>query len=130
MIIPAEMAVTTVEYVNNIPNMSAYEMGYDLGFGLEKVGEFALTRNAGVFGVNVAKFGLGEAAFHSSLIGGKSYLFGRGRLGSFGGKANGIFNRRSKRFGWSYHEGVNYMQYRNGPTRGAYHYKPWFVYKP
>jgi len=36
---------TIINYVDNIPNMSWYEMGYDAGFGVEKVLEFGLTRN-------------------------------------------------------------------------------------
>jgi hypothetical protein len=39
-----QMAMATTQYVQNISNMSAYEIGYDLGFGTEKLAEIWLTR--------------------------------------------------------------------------------------
>jgi hypothetical protein len=39
-----QMIDRTINYMQNIPNMSAYEMGYDLGFGTEKALEIAVTR--------------------------------------------------------------------------------------
>ena len=39
-----EMADATQEYVQNLPNKSAYEIGYDLGFATEKVLEIAITK--------------------------------------------------------------------------------------
>ncbi|PRY87638.1 RHS repeat-associated protein [Mongoliibacter ruber] len=44
MMMRAQMADGTINYIQNIPNMSAYEMGYDLGFGTEKALEIAITR--------------------------------------------------------------------------------------
>jgi len=50
-----QIASTVVNYVESLPSKSAYQLGYDFGFGLEKVGEFALTRRVGSFGMNAAK---------------------------------------------------------------------------
>lgn len=48
MILRAQMAASISNYIDNIPNMSAYQVGYDLGFGAEKVAESVLlTRGAG-----------------------------------------------------------------------------------
>ena len=102
MLMRAQMADQTINYVQNIPNMSAYEMGYDLGFGNEKLAEAVLISKGAGFGLNAARVGFGQAAFESSLIGGRSALFGRARLGSFGGNANGLLNRGYARIGWSY----------------------------
>ncbi|WP_435899560.1 RHS repeat-associated core domain-containing protein [Schleiferia thermophila] len=44
MMMRAQMADRIINYMQNIPNMSAYEMGYDLGFGTEKALEIAVTR--------------------------------------------------------------------------------------
>lgn len=44
MIMRSQMADRTINYVQNIPNMSAYEMGYDFGFGTEKAAEALITR--------------------------------------------------------------------------------------
>jgi RHS repeat-associated protein len=44
IIMRAQMADATANYVQNIPNMSSYQIGYDLGFGSEKALEIAITR--------------------------------------------------------------------------------------
>jgi RHS repeat-associated protein len=44
MVMRSQMADATIDYVDNIPNMSAYEMGYDIGFSSEKALEIAATR--------------------------------------------------------------------------------------
>ncbi|MCH8547159.1 MAG: RHS repeat-associated core domain-containing protein [Cryomorphaceae bacterium] len=44
MMMRTQMADQMIDYAQNIPNMSAYEMGYDLGFGTEKALEIAITR--------------------------------------------------------------------------------------
>jgi len=38
------MAIGSYSFAKNVPNMSAYEFGYGLGFGSEKMLEFAVTR--------------------------------------------------------------------------------------
>jgi RHS repeat-associated core domain len=130
IIMRAQMADATANYVQNIPNMSSYQIGYDLGFGTEKLAEAVLISKGAGFGLNAARVGFGQAAFESSLIGGRSALFGRARLGSFGGNANGLLNRGYARIGWSYSKGTHYFQPRFGPKFGAKHYTPWFKYKP
>jgi hypothetical protein len=55
MMMQIQMASTVINYVESLPSKSAYQLDYDLGFGLEKVGEFALTRRVGSFGVNAVK---------------------------------------------------------------------------
>jgi hypothetical protein len=39
-----QMVTAPINYISNVPNMSAYEMGYDLGFGTEKGLELVITR--------------------------------------------------------------------------------------
>jgi RHS repeat-associated protein len=45
MMMRTQMADRTINYIQNIPNMSAYEMGFDLGFSTEKALEIGITRN-------------------------------------------------------------------------------------
>jgi len=75
---------------------------------------------------------LGPKIFQSRAFGGKSSLFGRKYLGSFGGKSNGILNRGYLRLGWSWDKltQTHYFQPRFGPKFGAKHFWPWFKYKP
>jgi hypothetical protein len=40
----SQIAERSTDYIQNVPNMSAYEIGYDLGFGIEKGLEIAITR--------------------------------------------------------------------------------------
>lgn len=47
--------MATTQYVQNIPNMSAYEIGYGVGYGTEKLAEIWLTRR--VMPVSKAAFG-------------------------------------------------------------------------
>jgi len=44
MMLRAQLGQSIENYVTNIPNMSAYEIGQDLGFASEKVAEIAITR--------------------------------------------------------------------------------------
>jgi len=44
ILMKAQMADQITNYIYNIPNKSAYEMGYDLGYGTEKVAEAVITR--------------------------------------------------------------------------------------
>lgn len=135
MLMRSEMGINITQTIENIPNMSAYDLGYGVGYGTEKALEFALTRNAGSFGLNTAKISnsIGRAAFNSRLIGGKSKMFGRGFLGSFGGKANGFFNRGAnksgRRMGWSHNNKTHYFQYRKGSKYGSDHGRYIFKYK-
>lgn len=49
--------IAVTEYISTIPNMSAEELGHDIGFGLEKIGEAALlSKGAGAVS-NVLKGG-------------------------------------------------------------------------
>lgn len=57
-----DMANTAINYVQNIPNMSAYEMGYDIGFGSEKALEIAVTRQI----YTGAGVGVGNIRFFSN----------------------------------------------------------------
>jgi len=41
-VLRGQMAQSATNYVANIPNMSAYEVGYDIGFGAEKITETVL----------------------------------------------------------------------------------------
>lgn len=50
-----QLGLATTMYAQNVPNMSAYEMGYDLGYGTEKLAEIWLTRR--VMPVSKAAFG-------------------------------------------------------------------------
>ncbi len=43
-IMRAQMGESVSNYVTNIPNMSAYEVGYDIGFTSEKISEILITR--------------------------------------------------------------------------------------
>ena len=51
----AQMSASVSNYIDNIPSMSAYEVGHDLGYGSEKIVEaVALSKGAGL-GVNALK---------------------------------------------------------------------------
>ena len=120
-----QLAYSVVNYVENIPNMSAYEMGYDLGFGSEKLLETAvLTRGVG-FGANVAKYGFGNAMWKSSAFGSRSYLFGRyhSRYVPYGRR--GVFNSGSFRTGWSNHGNRHVFRSAFG-TKGTNNKIDWF----
>lgn len=75
----AEMAMAVDAYAENIPDMTAGEVAYDLGYASEKVGEAVLTRK--VIPVSKASLGLrrglGDAARNTNMI---SYGL-KGRLG-------------------------------------------------
>ncbi|MGB5436845.1 MAG: hypothetical protein WBM98_13205, partial [Maribacter sp.] len=58
----AQVGDRSINYVQNIPNMSGYEVGYDFGFGTEKALEIAVTR--GVY--TGAGFGVGSWRILSS----------------------------------------------------------------
>lgn len=76
---------------------------------------------------------IGKFAFNNKIIGGTSSLFGRAKLGSFGGKMNGVLNRNSQmRAGWSWDNATktHMFQLRTGGTYGATHWSPFFTYKP
>ncbi len=83
-IMRAQMASSIDSYITNIPNMSAYEVGYDLGYGSEKIVEgIVLTRGAGL-AVNGVRYG----AITTGKIGKYGYIFAKhkphhtfGRLG-------------------------------------------------
>ncbi|MBN7817460.1 hypothetical protein [Algoriphagus pacificus] len=44
MLMRSQLANNTYSYIQNIPNMTAYQMGYDFGFGSEKALEILATR--------------------------------------------------------------------------------------
>jgi RHS repeat-associated protein len=79
MMIRAEMAMEVDAYAENIPNMTAGEIAYDLGYGSEKVAEAVLTRR--VMPVTKASLGLpkgfGKASKYTNMI---SYGL-KGRMG-------------------------------------------------
>lgn len=51
LMLRAQMAESVNNYITNVPNMSASEIGYDIGFGLEKTGEgILLSKGAGLAG--------------------------------------------------------------------------------
>src|SRR5690606_37867051 len=55
----SQIAQSANNYIDNIPNMSAFELGYDIGYATEKIGEgLVLTRGAG-FATNAIKTGAG-----------------------------------------------------------------------
>lgn len=62
MVMRSQMADATIDYVHNIPNMSAYEIGYDIGFGTEKALEIAATRQI----YTGAGVGVGNIRFFSN----------------------------------------------------------------
>jgi len=68
-----------INYVDNIPNMSWYEMGYDAGFGVEKGIEFWLTRNA--FPVSKVSLGLRNGFGKASRYTNRFSLSLKGQLG-------------------------------------------------
>ena len=51
-----QMGMAVTNYIQNVPNMSAYDIGYDIGFGAEKVGEIWLTHK--VMPISKASLGL------------------------------------------------------------------------
>lgn len=79
MIMRTQMANQTISYLQDVPNMSTYEIGYDFGYGTEKVAEAVLTRK--VMPVTKASLGLpkgfGNASNYTNMI---SYGL-KGRLG-------------------------------------------------
>jgi hypothetical protein len=100
----AQLADGAINYLQNVPNMSNYQVGYDLGFGFEKILETTLVSKGTGFGTSAIKNGVGEAMWQSSTFGKRSILFGRyhskyvpdGRRGYLNsGMHNGI--------GWSNH---------------------------
>lgn len=38
------LVTAPINYIQNVPNLSAYELGFDLGYGIEKSLEFVITR--------------------------------------------------------------------------------------
>src|SRR5699024_11390517 len=80
MIIRNQLAERTVNYIQNIPDMSAYEMGYDLGFGTEKALEIALTRRVMPFSKTALGVrNVGNASRFSTIQSVNTY----GKWGSF-----------------------------------------------
>ncbi|MEN9907304.1 MAG: hypothetical protein RLZZ540_445 [Bacteroidota bacterium] len=102
-----QMVTAPINYMQNVPNMSAYEIGYDLGFGTEKGLELVVTRgiySGAGFGINTVKYGLGEAMWQSSTFGPKSLLFGRYHSQFLPFGRRGILNTGMKTgIGWSNH---------------------------
>jgi RHS repeat-associated protein len=127
-----QFSVSTQHFVNTLPDRNAYEWGYGIGYGGEKVVEFIITKKATAFAIDATRIGFGGATFESSILGKSSFLFGRSKFGSFGGKANGIFNRYWYRLGWSWDKATktHNFQFRIGPKFGAVHYRPLLKYKP
>ncbi|WPR73734.1 RHS repeat-associated core domain-containing protein [Algoriphagus sp. NG3] len=104
MVMRSQLANNSYSYIQNIPNMSAYQMGYDFGFGLEKATEAALLSKGAGFSINVAKYGLGEAMWQSSTMGYRSILFGRYHSKFVPNGRRGILNTGMKTgIGWSNH---------------------------
>ncbi len=105
----AQMTATAVVYTRNIPNMSAYQIGYDLGFGAEKLAEAALFSKGARFGINTARFGLGGAMWRTSTFGPRSVFFGRYHSQHVPFGTRGIFNTgMNTGIGWSNH-GANHV---------------------
>ena len=105
----------------NATNQNLRDITGDLVYG------YAL----GGVGVKLLGYGLksvtfGKWAFSNKFIGGSSSLFGRARLGSFNGNANGIFNRHYFRLGWSWSQATQSHQFlfRVGSRYGAWHSRP------
>jgi len=94
-----------INYVDNIPNMSWYEMGYDAGFGVEKVLEFGLTRNVST-GVG---FGMGGLRVLSNTTLRGTTLFKTGK---------------NFRIDLDFKNGLHY--HRRGPG-GIGRHRPWQV---
>ena len=74
LIVNAETAVAVGGYVKNIPNMTKDQIGHDLGYGLEKVGEsVVLTKGTGLAvrgaaaGMNAVKDAALGAALNSAV---------------------------------------------------------------
>ncbi len=60
MMLRAQVGMAASNFIDNIPNMSDYEIGYAFGYGVEKLGESALfTRGLGL-GTNVVAKGIGN----------------------------------------------------------------------
>jgi hypothetical protein len=55
LIMRTQMGMAVNDYVSNIPNMSAYELGHDVGFVSEKVVEIALVSRGSSLTVNALK---------------------------------------------------------------------------
>ncbi|WP_159292032.1 hypothetical protein, partial [Tenacibaculum maritimum] len=62
MIMRAQMGVAVNNYVNKIPTMSAYEIGYDVGYGSEKIAETVLVSKGAEMAINAVKTSVGGAA--------------------------------------------------------------------
>lgn len=66
MMLRAQMAQSVSNYVTNIPNMTAYEVGYDVGYGTEKIVEgVVLSRGAGALASGIR--GVGSAAASNGI---------------------------------------------------------------
>jgi len=80
MIMRTQMAEQSMNYVQNIPNMSTYDMGYDLGFGTEKALEIAITRRVMPLPKTALKMrNVGEASRFSTIQSVQTY----GKWGKF-----------------------------------------------
>ncbi len=102
VIMRSQMAMSAHNYIENIPNMSSYEIGYDLGYGTEKLAEtLILTKGANFVATGIRFRSIGAAAFHDPHIGYRSYLFGRKRLS--GKPKSGLLNTGHRRYGWSWY---------------------------
>jgi RHS repeat-associated protein len=124
--VQAGMAVA--QYVENIPNMSAYEMGYDLGYGTEKLAEsILLSKGAGAaarflnfganggYGVSMSLGRLGKFEFmyrNPSVRGGTLFSY----KSVTGGKFRLDFHSFSTR-GRTLHFHTNYGGYSASPHR-------------
>jgi hypothetical protein len=72
-ILRTQAAVAVGNYIDNIPNMSHYELGQSYGYGVEKIIEgVLLTRGAGV-AVNGVRYG----TITSGRIGKYGYIFAK-----------------------------------------------------
>lgn len=69
------MVTAPINYIQNVPNMSTYEMGYDLGYGTEKGLELLISRQI----YTGAGIGVGDIRFFSNTTLRGTTLFKTGK---------------------------------------------------
>jgi hypothetical protein len=106
-----QMAMASTEYVQNIPNMSSYQIGYGLGYGTEKLAEgILLSKGAGMAGgmIRNIRQGAGFSDFFrpGATVVSNQFVYGAGTSGasvsSWGIKMGGYLKNGSY-MGFHYH---------------------------
>ncbi|WP_417199891.1 RHS repeat domain-containing protein [Bizionia sp.] len=127
----AQMASSIGDYMSNIPSMSAYEVGYDMGYGTEKIVEgVVLTRGVGL-GMNVwrgAKFMRGAGGNINGFTISKGAGFGAKPRFDYH-KLSNSFNTRatSKMTIPKWLDGKKLPHYHRGRGNNLRYHRPWEI---